>query len=40
MYVHYRLDGVTQTKYVDEYSEQLHSLLLENNNLAKKYKKG
>lgn len=39
IYVHYRLDGVSQTKYVGEYSEQLHSLILENNNLAKQYKK-
>ena len=39
LYVHYRLDGISQTKYVGEYSEQLHSLILENNNLAKQYKK-
>ena len=39
IYVHYRLDGISQTKYVGEYSEQLHSLILENNNLAKQYKK-
>lgn len=39
IYVHYRLDGISQTKYVGEYSEELHSLILENNNLAKQYKK-
>lgn len=39
LYVHYRLDGISQTKYVGEYSEQLHSLILENNNLAKQFKK-
>ena len=39
IYVHYRLDGKRQTKYVGEYSEELHSLILENNNLAKQYKK-
>ena len=39
IYVHYRLDGISKTKYVGEYSEALYSLILENNNLAKQYKK-
>ena len=33
------IKSFSQTKYVGEYSEQLHSLILENNNLAKQYKK-
>lgn len=39
IYVHYRDNGMSQTKYVGEYSEEMHNLILENNNLAKQYKK-
>ncbi|MDE5856163.1 MAG: Fic family protein [Anaeroplasmataceae bacterium] len=39
IYVHYRENGISQTKYVGEYSEELHKVILENNNLAKQYKK-
>lgn len=39
IYVHYKLDGISQTKYVGEYSNELYSLILENNDLAKQYKK-
>ena len=39
IYVHYKLDGISQTKYAGEYSNELYSLIMENNNLAKQYKK-
>ncbi len=39
IYVHYRDNGMSQTKYAGEYSEELHNVILENNNLAKQYKK-
>ncbi|MDE6240964.1 MAG: Fic family protein [Anaeroplasmataceae bacterium] len=39
IYVHYRDNGISQTKYAGEYSEELHNIILENNNLAKQYKK-
>ena len=39
LYVHYREDGVQQTKYVGEYSQELYNIILENNNLVKQYKK-
>ena len=39
IYVHYREDGVSLTKYVDEYSDDLYNLILNNNIKAKKLKK-
>lgn len=39
VYVHYREDGVSRTKYAGEYSQELHNLILENNELVKQYKK-
>lgn len=39
IYVHYREDGVSLTKYVDEYSDNLYNLILNNNVKAKKLKK-
>jgi len=39
LYVHFREDGVSRTKYVGEYSKELHNLILENNELVKQYKK-
>jgi len=39
LYVHFREDGVSRTKYAGEYSTELHNLILENNALVKQYKK-
>ena len=39
IYVHYREDGITLTKYVGEYSEELYNLILNNSIKAKKLKK-
>mgnify|MGYP004623573823 FL=1 len=39
IYVHYREDGVSLTKYIDEYSDDLYNLILNNNIKAKKLKK-
>lgn len=39
IYVHYREDGVSLTKYIDEYSDDLYNLILNNNVKAKKLKK-
>ena len=39
IYVHYREDGISLTKYVGEYSEELYNLVLNNNNRAKELKK-
>ena len=39
IYVHYREDGVSLTKYAGEYSNQLYNLILENNLIIKEYKK-
>ena len=39
IYVHYREDGVTLTKYVGEYSEELYNLVLNNSIKAKELKK-
>lgn len=39
IYVHYRDDGILLTKYVDEYSEELHNLILKNNIIVKDLKK-
>ena len=39
IYVHYREDGVSLTKYVGEYSDELYNLILNNSIEAKKLKK-
>lgn len=39
IYVHYREDGVTLTKYVGEYSDELYNLILNNSIRAKELKK-
>lgn len=39
IYVHYREEGVKQSKYAGEFSNELYNLIIENNNLAKEYKK-
>lgn len=39
IYVHYREDGIFLTKYVGEYSDELHNLILNNTIRAKELKK-
>ena len=39
IYLHYREDGVSLTKYVGEYSDELYNLVLNNNIKAKQLKK-
>ena len=39
IYVHYREDGILLTKYVGEYSDELHNLILSNTIKAKELKK-
>lgn len=39
IYLHYREDGIKRSKYAGEYSVELYNLILENNQLAKEYKK-
>ena len=39
IYVHFREDGISISKYAGEYSNELYNLILENNNLVKQYKK-
>lgn len=39
IYVHYREDGVSLTKYVGEYSDELYNLILNNSIKAKQLKK-
>ena len=39
IYVHFRDNGISRSKYVGEYSVELYNLILENNNLVKEYKK-
>ena len=39
IYVHYREDGVSLTKYVGEYTDELYNLILNNNIKAKELKK-
>ncbi len=39
LYVHYRDEGMLKSKYVGEYSLELNNLILENNRIAKQYKK-
>ena len=39
LYVHFREDGISLTKYVGEYTAELHNLILENNVVVKELKK-
>ena len=39
IYVHYREEGISLTKYVGEYSEELYNLVLNNSIKAKEIKK-
>lgn len=39
LYVHFREDGVSRTRYVGEYTLEAHNLILENNKLVAEYKK-
>lgn len=39
LYVHYRENGISLTKYVGEYTNELHNLILSNNIIAKELKK-
>ncbi|MBO4245810.1 MAG: Fic family protein [Bacilli bacterium] len=39
IYVHYKNDGLTITKYIGEYSEELYNLIMVNNSKAKDIKK-
>lgn len=39
IYVHFREDGIKRSKYAGEFSNILYNLILENNALAKQYKK-
>lgn len=39
IYVHFREDGISRSKYVGEYSTELYNVILENNNSARAYKK-
>lgn len=39
LYVHFREDGISRTRYVGEYTLEAHNLILENNKLVGEYKK-
>lgn len=39
LYVHFREDGISRTRYVGEYTLEAHNLILENNKLVAEYKK-
>ncbi len=39
IYVHFRENGIKMSKYAGEFSNALYNVILENNTLAKKYKK-
>ena len=39
IYVHRRIDGIKESKYVGEYSNELYTMIVSNNELAKQYKK-
>ena len=39
IYVHFRKDGISMSKYAGEYSMELYNLILENSKLVKEYKK-
>ena len=38
VYVHRRIDGIKESKYVGEYSNELYTMIVSNNELAKQYK--
>lgn len=39
IYVHYRDEGISTSKYAGEYSNELNNLILENNRVVREYKK-
>ncbi len=39
IYVHFRKDGQLISKYVGEYSTDIHNVVLENNHFARAYKR-
>ena len=39
IYVHYRDEGISTSKYVGEYSQELYNLILENNRVVREYKR-
>ena len=39
IYVHFRDEGISTSKYAGEYSVELNNLILENNKIVKEYKK-
>lgn len=39
LYVHFREDGISRTRYVGEYTLEAHNLILDNNKLVVEYKK-
>ena len=39
LYVHFREEGISRTRYVGEYTLEAHNLILENNKLVVEYKK-
>lgn len=39
LYVHFREEGISRTRYVGEYTLEAHNLILENNKLVGEYKK-
>ena len=39
IYVHRRIDGIKESKYVGEYTNELYTMIVSNNELAKQYKK-
>ena len=39
LYVHFREDGISRSRYVGEYTLEAHNLILENNKLVGEYKK-
>lgn len=39
IYLHYREDGIKRSKYAGVYSNELYNVIIENNKLAKEYKK-
>lgn len=39
LYVHFREEGISRTRYVGEYTLEAHNLILENNKLVAEYKK-
>ena len=39
MYKLHGIDGIKESKYVGEYSNELYTMIVSNNELAKQYKK-